>query len=144
MAAKELITKTYRIPGELNAWIEDSEKSANQNLIDLLSNYKKVIAVSTNELKGKFTKEEWMYLVDILNGIIINSTFRCNKIALCMEIEEANELDSLCNKYKSVKLDEFITKIKSLSGAQLDALYKRVEEFWSKSEEISLEEWSEF
>lgn len=139
----ETVTKTYRLPVDIAAWLEEGQKSSNQTLIDKLRNYKSVISVSTNELKGVFEPSEWSLLVDILNGTIIPSSIRCNNSVLVAQIEDACELDGVDDKWHVVK-DVLISKISRLTGAQIEALYTRIESFWDDSYNEMLSDFAKF
>lgn len=95
---------------------------------------------SLRELRGKLTAAEWSYLADALNGTMITPEFRCNVGGLIASIEDSNDFYGLGEKW-SVDVPAFVEKVKQLTGAQVDAIYSRIEEFWN-SENKDLEIWS--
>ncbi|MEG1684550.1 MAG: hypothetical protein RR319_01195 [Bacteroides sp.] len=132
-------TITIRMSDELAKWLALSGNT-NKEIISNLEAIKKIRAVSTSELKGMFTPGEWKFFVDSLNGIIIDTAFRCN--ASMLEIMVGDEELSFTAEKWDVDVEELINKIKMLKGANVDALYSRVETFWDNPSD--LDEWSNF
>lgn len=145
-----MITKSIKITENQEKFLLDNHKNVNQgiqncineamfpgNELDIL---KYIRAYSRKELKGKFTKEEWCFFFDSLNGSIIDAIFRCNAVALAAHCEDAEAFDSTARKY-DINISELIEKCKTLPGAQVDALYTFVEEFWN-DEKRDLEKYS--
>lgn len=99
-------------------------------------------AYSLREIKGKLSNQEWMYLADSLNGTMITPEFRANRGGLIASIEDGNDFDGLGEKW-SVNVKEFIDKVNTLTGAQVDAVYTRVAQFWN-SKDRDLDKWAEW
>lgn len=139
----KIVSKLYRIPEDIAEWLSESKKSANQTLIDRLSNYRRLLSVTKNELRGRFSQAEWSFLADIFNGTIIPDTIRCNASVLVTQIEDACELDRTDERW-GIDKAALISKVLALSGAQVDALYTRIEEYWDESNTEPLDEWSDY
>ena len=97
---------------------------------------------SMSELKGRFTKAEWSYMADALNGTIITPEFRCIPGALIASVEDSDRYDGLGEKW-GVDVKKLTYKIEDLTAAQVDAVFTRIEEFWD-SEEKDLDKWAEW
>ncbi len=95
---------------------------------------------SLKEIMGVFTPPEWMFFADILNGTIITAEFRCLQSGLIAEMEDSIHFDNAAAKWK-IDADKLYEKVERLTGAQIDALYYRVEPFW-KDENRDIEKWS--
>lgn len=108
---------------------------------ELLQNLEQIRLYSTRELKGKFTQDEWCYLADCLNGTMITPQFRANVGGLIASVEDSNDFDGLGAKWK-VNVSDFVAKIKTLTGAQVDAVFTRIEQFWSNNNGKELKEWA--
>lgn len=134
---------TIRLPEELIDWLTSDGKSINQAVIECAQNLRRVRMVSAGELRGVFTPGEWSFLADSLNGTIVSESFRCNVSALVAHVEDAAQLELLDQKW-DVDMDKFKQKILKLHGANVEALYARVEEFWSNSETMDINEWASF
>ena len=67
--------------------------------------------------------------------------FRCNVSALVAHCEDAERYDGAASKW-GVDIVVLCEKIKSLKGANIDALYTRVESFWANPENI--DKWAKF
>lgn len=134
---------TIRLPEELIEWLTSDGKSINQAVIDCAQNLRRVRMVSAGELRGVFTPDEWKFLAESLNGTIVSESFRCNVSALVAHVEDAAQLELLDSKW-NVDVEAFKQKILKLHGANVEALYARVEEFWANSETMDLNDWAAF
>lgn len=143
MTSRKMTTKnaTIRLPEDIAEWLTENGKSINQAIIDSCQTLKRIRTVSTGEIRGIFTSAEWGFLVDSLNGTMITDTFRCNVQALIAHCEDSAKYECLDKKW-GVDMTKFLEKIKALHGANIDAIYARVEDFWEN--ERNLEEWINF
>ena len=82
-------------------------------------------------------------MADSLNGTIITPEFRCNTGGLIASVEDSNDFDNLAAKWK-VDVGALIEKIKKLTGAQVDAIYSRIESFWNHTAEGNADQTSEW
>ena len=133
---------TIRIPQDVLDWLESGSKSKNEAIVENLKALRKMRQVSANELREVFTPNEWKFLADSLNGVVIPDVFRCSVSALIAHVEDAVALDNLGTKW-GVEIGELVTKINLLHGANVDALYTRVEEFWAHTG-TDLDEWVDY
>lgn len=134
---------TIRLPEELIEWLTSDGKSINQAVVECAQNLRRVRMVSAGELRGVFTPDEWKFLADSLNGTSVSESFRCNVPALVAHVEEAAQLEGLDRKWQ-VDVNAFTQKIKTLHGANVEALYARVEEYWANSDTTDLNDWAAF
>ncbi len=103
---------------------------------ETIQNCLKFIRLRTlEELRGKFSIKEWIFLADILNGLIIDNSYRFSPEVLVDTCEDADY---------SVCLPELIEKLKLLSITQLDALYYRIENFWENCSRLDMLVWAQF
>ena len=134
---------TIRLPEELIEWLTSGGKSVNQAVIECAQNLRRVRMVSAVELRGLFTPGEWKFLADSLSGASVADSFRCNVPALAAHVENVAQLDLLDKKW-NVDVESFKQKILKLHGANVEALYARVEEFWANRDNTDLNEWAAF
>ena len=134
---------TIRLPEELIEWLTSGGKSVNQAVIECAQNLRRVRMVSAVELRGLFTPGEWKFLADSLSGASVADSFRCNVPALAAHVENLAQLDLLDQKW-NVDVEAFKQKILKLHGANVEALYARVEEFWANRDSTDLNEWAAF
>lgn len=134
---------TIRLPEELIEWLTSDGKSINQAVVECAQNLRRVRMVSAGELRGVFTPDEWKFLADSLNGTSVSESFRCNVSALVAHVDDAAQLELLNRKWH-VDMEAFKQKILKLHGANVEALYARVEEFWANSETTNLSDWATF
>lgn len=99
--------------------------------------------LAANELRGKFTENEWQFLAASLNGTITDETFRYDSSVLCYHNEDAEKYEGYASNF-NVDLKAINKKIAALTSAQLDALYTRVEEFWDSESRPELDVWAKF
>lgn len=133
---------TVYLPEEQAKYIQENYKNQNFGIITAIEVLMTIRKYSTNELKGIFTPEEWSFLADSLNGTMTTDAFRCNAQALAYHCRDAEELDGTARKW-GVDLGALIIKIETLTAAQVEALYFRVEQFW-EDEERDLAEFAKF
>ena len=134
---------TIRLPEELIEWLTSSGKSVNQAVIECAQNLRRVRMVSAVELRGLFTPNEWKFLADSFGGASVADSFRCNVPALAAHVENVAQLDLLDKKW-NVDVEAFKQKILKLHGANVEALYARVEEFWANRDTTDPNEWAAF
>lgn len=134
---------TIRLPEELIEWLTSDGKSINQAVVECAQNLRRVRMISAGELRGVFTPDEWKFLADSLNGTSVSESFRCNVSGLVAHVEDAAQLELLDRKWH-VDMETFKQKILKLHGANVEALYARVEEFWANSETTDLNDWAAF
>lgn len=120
----------------------DSLKIDVYGIADQLQFLQQVRRASLLEIKGIFTPEEWKMFADILNGTMITAEFRCLQQGLIAEIEDSEHFEFGASKW-GVSVPEVSEKIVKLTGAQIDAIYYRCEQFW-KSDNLDLEQWSKW
>lgn len=134
-------TVTIRMPEELASWLSEQGDGMNQVIVDLLDNVRYSRIYALNELKGRFAPCEWKFFADSLNGTLVNDQFRYNRGALIAHCEDSEELEGTASRY-DVDIASLKEKINSLSASQVEALYSRVERFWS--DPVELDKWSEY
>lgn len=138
-----MATKTIsiRLPEEQAIYLAENFQSVSNGVNEALSALKYIRLYSLKELQGKFSLAEWMFLADSLNGTITDGMFRCNASALIAHSEDAETYEGTATKH-GVDLVALKKKIETLTGAQVEALYHRVEMFWKKPEH--LEDWASY
>ena len=112
MATKNV---TIRLNESMSDYILKTYINYNVGINEALDALRTIRAYSLNELKGKFTKEEWSFFADS---------------ALVAHCEDSELLEGTARKW-GVGIKALIEKVNSLTGAQVEALYLRVEQFWN-------------
>lgn len=138
-----MITKTIKIEESQEKYLLDNYKNVNQGIqacIDKamypsseVSTLKYIRIYSKKELRDKFTKEEWIFFIDSLNGSIVDSLFRCSLDVLIVHCCDSQDLEGTATRH-GVDFPKLINKCKTLTGAQIEALYTLVEAFWNQEE----------
>lgn len=126
-------TVTLRLPEDLVKYITRNGDSINQAVVSELSYLRRIRQVSLGELRGLFTSEEWMFLADAFNGTMADDLFCANKGAFIAACEDAEKLDGTASKY-GVDFPDFRKKCEQLKGANVEAIYSRILEFWNHPE----------
>jgi len=132
-----------RIPQELLTYVKSQYESLNSDIVSAISRLKTIRQVSLGEIKGIFTKDEWMFFIDSMNGTMTDEIFCCNVGALIAHCEDSERFEGTATKY-GVDLNSLAVKIKPLRGANIEAIYYRVSKFWDNTDKYKLEEYSEF
>ena len=84
-----------------------------------------------SEIKGIFTKEEIIGIVDLRNGTIFEPQFSCNNKFLLAELEDAEKFDSQSKNF-NFDYKKLIAKIQRLTSAQIYFLLLEINRFWNK------------
>lgn len=131
---------SLRIPNKVLESLDTKDGITNA-IISALDDLTLLHRQSNIEIKGIFTPEEWKFLADSLNGILVTDMFRVSKDALIAHCEDSETYDKAASRY-DVSIPELSKKIDSLCGAQVDAVYRRVESYWENQPD--LEEWAKY
>lgn len=143
MAAKETKTVTLRLPVEMVEYITRNDDSINQAIINEISNARQMKLIAMIELKGIFSKNEWLFLADSFNGTLYED-FMCGNVNIFIAgIEDAERYENKATMHK-VDLKELIAKLKKLHGANINAIYERINDYWENYEKIDIEKWADF
>lgn len=133
---------SIRLPEQQTNYILENYKNINFGIVSIVDALQIIRKYSLSEIKGVFTPGEWSFFADSLNGTITDGLFRCNKEALIYHCQDAEQLDGTARKW-DVNVEQLSEKIGKLSGAQVEALYFRVESFW-EDENRNLEEFVKY
>ncbi len=113
----------------------------NASIVDALNNSTTIIKMSTTELKGVFTEQEWTAMASAMNGVIIENVMLTNKDYALAEFEDSEIYNNTFLQF-GVDFKAFSEKIRNLTFAQHFALIKRIKDFWESNTEISV--WAKF
>jgi hypothetical protein len=83
------------------------------------------------EIKGIFTREELMSLVEMHNGIIFDARTSSNKGMLVLEIEDKEKFDKQSEQF-NYDHKKLIAKIEKLTSAQVYFLILEISKMWEK------------
>lgn len=111
----ETKTKTITIRVPLNVADTLSKfDNVTTGVVTCVERFEYVLAASKAELKGKFSKDEWQFFADSLNGTGVDGAFRVSVSALVAHCQDSKLYEGTATKW-SVDLDKLIDKIKSLN-----------------------------
>jgi hypothetical protein len=116
--------------------------SFNGQINEALRKVSAIERASMSELRSVFSPEEWKALADSLKGTLVNDVFRYSADALATHTEDSNLYESLGAKWE-IDIKAMCDKIRTLSAAQVDALYRRIEDLWEHPE-TDIDEWAKF
>lgn len=119
-----------RIPQELLDYVKSQYDSLNSDIVSAIQRLRSIRQVALGEIRGIFTKEEWMFFIDSMNGVMVDEIFCCNVGGLIAHCEDSERFEGTATKY-GVDLESLSTKIKTLRGANIEAIYYRVSQFWT-------------
>lgn len=142
---------TVRIPADMYQQMQKKSEnpaldagSINQQIIEGLQKLDIIERLTLDELRGRFTPQEWACMADILNGTRADGPFRYATVSIVANIEDGELYEGACQKW-DIDKDVLIAKCKQLTAAQMDALYRRVEDFWARSSaHTDILKWGEF
>lgn len=102
------------------------------------------------EMKGRFTRAQLSYLIDIQNGTIFEPMLTARKSTWIAEIEDANLLDHAGKKW-GIDVNHLIEKVNELNAAEVYFWRELIHLFWHgaqdfhiKSQDLNrfLDEWA--
>ena len=140
MATKNV---TLRLPEDMVEYLTRNNDSVNQAVISEINALRRIRTVAMGELKGLFTVQEWEFLADAFNGTLIDDVFCANKGAFIACCEDAERFECTARRH-GVAMTDLINKVSVLHGANIEAIYSRIKDYWEHCQEIKLEEWAKY
>lgn len=131
------------LPEDLVEYLKRNNESINQAVISEINTLKRIRTVALGELKGIFTPQEWIFFADVFNSVRVEDLFRTNVGVLIATCEDAERFENTATNHR-VDMPILIDKIRSLHGANIEALISRVEEYWSHHNIVKIEDWAKF
>ena len=126
-------TVSMRLPQDVADYIMRNGDSITDGVKNLVSQMQRHERYADVELRGRFTAEEWKFLADSLNGTMVLDDFRFSASALVAHNQDSQLYDGTASRW-GIDIDKLNSKCNSLTAAQVEALYRRVERFWNHPE----------
>lgn len=82
------------------------------------------------EITGIFTREEWLCMIDTLNGFMQEPKHQANRRMFKMEMEDAEKYNSVSTFHEVPDYDTFLQKLDNLTSAQVYLLQDEIFRFW--------------
>lgn len=137
----ETKTVTLRLPQDVADYISSrSDYGMTDGVKDIVETLRRHERYADVEIKGRFTPEEWKFLADSLNGTMTLDDFRFVPSVLVAHNEDSQLYEGTADKW-GVDLAALNAKVEALSATQVEALYRRIEKFWSHPE-TDLDAWA--
>ena len=116
--------------------------NVNQAIVELIEKKQLADKYADRDIKNIFTENEWKYLADSLNGTMVMGDFRYCSSALIAGVEDSATYDNLDAKWE-VNINDFKSKIQKLSSSSIEAIIRRVENFWENPEQ-NIDLWAKY
>lgn len=136
-------TVNLRLPEEMVEYLTRNNDSINQAVISEINAIKRIRTVAMGELKGLFTSQEWQFMADAFNGTIIEDVFCANKGAFIAGCEDAEKYEGKASQW-GIDFSAFIAKVDKLHGANIEAIYSRIKDYWEHCSEQHINNWANF
>lgn len=133
---------TLRIPEEIYDRLSSNDQGINQTVLEIIEEHQQMLKYSEDELKGKFSPEEWTALIDLVNSRMLVPQYICVKSLMMATIEDGEKFEGTLTRH-GADLDAMRKKVETLTAAQTAAMTKRAKRFWEKPGN-NIEEWSNF
>lgn len=117
--------------------------SITQQVLKKLQKADSLTQMATNELRGRFTPSEWMFLTDTFNHPPLADEFRFDPKYLAWGVETSYLHYGLDWKWK-IDMKTLRDKCLALTTAQTEALHSRIEEFWDNVTPDKQDAWAKF
>lgn len=138
----ETKTVTLRLPQDIADYIASNGNSVTEGIKKVVNLLQRHERHADMDLRGIFEPKEWKFLVDSLNGTIVQDDFRFSREALVANNEDSDMYEGAAARW-GVELKKLNEKCMRLSASQVEALYRRIEKYW-ESPDAELEQWSNF
>jgi hypothetical protein len=135
-------TVSMRLPQDVADYIMRNGDSITDGVKNLVSQMQRHERYADVELRGRFTSEEWKFLADSLNGTMVLDDFRFSASALVAHNQDSQLYDGTASRW-GIDIDKLNSKCNSLTAAQVEALYRRVERFWNHPE-TDMDAWAKY
>jgi len=135
-------TVSMRLPQDVADYIMRNGDSITDGVKNLVSQMQRHERYADVELRGRFTAEEWKFLADSLNGTMVLDDFRFSASALVAHNQDSQLYDGTASRW-GIDIDKLNSKCNSLTAAQVEALYRRVERFWNHPE-TDMDAWAKY
>lgn len=141
----ETKTVSLRLPVEMAEWIEKRGNGAgiNHGVKNVATALMAMERHADMMIKDVFAPEEWRAMADCMNGTMVLDEIRFSKDALLMEMQDGQLYNKVLDKW-SVEPELFFAKIEALNPVQVEAVFRRIENFWDLCNDIDLNEWSKY
>lgn len=133
---------TFRIPEEMVDYITPKEGNVNGGLRDALSTLIQIQTISSQEIKGVFTPDEWKFLAESGTKTLMTEAFLTSKSALIARNEESALFDHLDAKHH-IDVAELNGKIDCMYGAHIEAIYRRIKAYWDNPD-TDADKWANY
>lgn len=133
---------TLRIPEEMYDRLSSNDQGINQTVLGIIEEHQQLLKYSEEELRGKFTPEEWTALIDLVNSQMLVPQYICVKSLMMATIEDGEKFEGTLTRH-GANLGTMIKKMETLTAAQTAAMMKRAKRFWENPGN-NIEEWSKF
>ena len=122
--------------------LSSNDQGINQTVLGIIEEHQQLLKYSEEELRGKFTPEEWTALIDLVNSQMLVPQYICVKSLMMATIEDGEKFEGTLTRH-GANLGTMIKKMETLTAAQTAAMMKRAKRFWENPGN-NIEEWSKF
>lgn len=133
-------SKQKRILNDLLAQVDHLyPSSSDQVAVNRLLSYAiKMDKMMAAEIKGLFSKNELMALVDANNGVLVAEPFWGSQRAMAFSLEDAESMDNLGTRWET-SIEDLINKIKNMPSSLFLFLHEKIYRFWQERNGDDLE-----
>lgn len=121
---------------------DDSEKiltplfeNRNEAIQAAIDGYNAIRKHTLFELRGIFSREETISMVDNLNGTMLQPEYQANKSMYIAHLEDGETFENLSGRFE-VDFKVLKNKVESLTAAQVFFLQAEIERFWRQESNI--------
>jgi hypothetical protein len=128
-------TTSFRASDEAKKQLSALHSSVSAGAERAIDCYLALRSRSLHEIKGKFSRGELSYLVDMMNGTMLEVQFAVNPSVQIAAIEDADKYEGLAAKW-GVNLPVMIDKFMELNSAQCLFLIEEIKMFWENPQDL--------
>ena len=127
---------TIRLPEEVQNDLKQNFGGIQSAISLIVEPFQRLKTVTLLELKGYFTREELIALIDSQNGVLLTPDFIYNKSFLLAQLEDFEMFENGISRQSANPADLF-SKIDKLAQSQVYYLLLDIHVFWQSGKVLS-------
>lgn len=135
---KETKNRSVAMHSSTVAWLEETFKTVHSGATMILTAAPALYKKTLNELRGTFSREELMLIIDVSNGLILTPGILGEHLPL--QVADGIKLDGLDRK-REIEGADMQQKLNNLPVFSRAVLEIWAQEFWQQDTHDNIEEW---
>lgn len=127
---------TIRLQDETHEFLKSNFEGIQSGISLIVEPFDRLLRITISELKGFFTREELIAILDSQNGVMLTPDFIYNKAFWVAQLEDFEMLENGISKHGAVPNDLF-AKIKTMPSVQVYYFIIDIHLFWNSNRNMN-------